>query len=44
METQCQHLTMPQRNELIKLLHIFKELFDGTLGDCKTDLVDFKLK
>ena len=25
METQCQHLTMTQRNELIKLLQIFEK-------------------
>ena len=37
METQCQHLTMTQRNELLKLLQGFEEFFDGTLGTCKTD-------
>ena len=31
METQCRHLTMTQRNELIKLLQISEELFYGTL-------------
>ena len=44
METQCQHLTMIQRNELLKLLQKFEELFDGTLGTWKTDSVDFELK
>ena len=44
METQCQHLTTTQRNELLKLLQIFEELFDGTLGNWKTDPVDFELK
>ena len=44
METQCQHLTIIQRNEFLKLLHIFEELFDGTLGICRTDPVDFELK
>ena len=44
METQCQHLTMTQRNELLKLLQIFKELFNGTLFTWKTDPVDFELK
>ena len=38
METRCQHLT------LLKLLHIFEELFGGTLGTRKTDPVDFELK
>ena len=44
METRCQHLTITQRNELLKLLHKFEELFDGTLDSCKTDPVDFELK
>ena len=32
METQCQHLTMTQRNEYLQLLKRFENLFDGTLG------------
>ena len=44
MVTQFQHLTMTQRNELLKLLHKFEELFDGTLGTWKIDPVDFELK
>ena len=44
IENQCQHLTMTQRNELLKLLQIFKDFFDGTLGTWKTDPVDFELK
>ena len=44
METQCQHLTMTQQNNLLKLLHKSEEMFDGTLGTCKTDPVEFKLK
>ena len=44
METQCQHLTMTQLNELLKLLHIFEKLFDGTLVTRKTYPVDFELK
>ena len=44
MENQCQNLTITQRNELLKLLQKFEELFDGTLGTWKTDPVDFKLK
>ena len=44
MENQCQHLTMTQCNELLKLLQKFEEFFDGTLGTWKTDAVDFKLK
>ena len=44
MENQCQHLTMTQCNELLKLLQKSEELFDGTLGTWKTDPVYFKLK
>ena len=34
---------MTQRNELLKLLQKFEELFDVTLGPCKIDPVDFEL-
>ena len=44
MENQCPHLTMTQRNELLKLLHKFEEFSDGTLGTWKTYPVDFELK
>ena len=44
METQCQHLTMTQRNEFLKLSHRFKEFFYGTHGIWKTYPVDFELK
>ena len=44
METQCQHLTMTQRNELLKLLQIFEELFGGTFVTWKTYPVKLKLK
>ena len=44
METQYQHLTMTQHNGFLKLLQIFEELFDGTLGTWKIDPVDFELK
>ena len=43
METQCQHLTMTQRNELLKLLQIFEEFFDETLGTQK-NIQYFELK
>ena len=32
MENQFQHLTEAQRNELLKLLQKFEDLFDGTFG------------
>ena len=35
---------MTQRNEPIKLLKKFDELFDGKLGTWKTDPVEFELK
>ena len=41
METQYQHLTIIQRDKLLKSLHKFEEFFYGTLGTCKTDPVDF---
>ena len=44
IKTQCQHLTMTQRNELLKLLQIFEDFVNGTLGIWKTDPVDFELK
>ena len=44
METQCKHLKKTQRNELLKLLQTFKELFDVTLVPWKTDPVEPKLK
>ena len=44
METQCQHLTVTQRNDLMKLLQKFEDMFDGTLGTWGTDSADFGLK
>ena len=44
METQCQNLKVIQRNKLLKLLHKFKELFNGTIGTYKTDPVYFELR
>ena len=44
IETWCKHLSISQRNSMLKLLLKYKELFDGTLGDFKTDLVSFTLK
>ena len=44
METQCQDLTITQRNGLPKILQIFEELFNGRLVAWKTYPVDFNLK
>ena len=35
---------MIQRNDLLKLLQKFEELFDGAIGTWKKDTVEFKLK
>ena len=43
-ETQYQYLTMTQHNDLLKLLQRLQEFLDGTLGNWKTDPVDFELK
>ena len=43
METQCQHFTTTQHNELIKILQKFAEFFDGTLGTYEIYPVGFKL-
>ena len=43
-KNKCQHLTMTRRNEFIKLLHKFEELFDAALGTWKRYPVDFELK
>ena len=40
----CQHLTMTQRNDLLKLLQKFEALLDETLRIWKTDSLDFELK
>ena len=44
MENQSQHLTETQRNWLIECLQKIEKLSDGTLGNWKTDPLDFELK
>ena len=44
METQCQHLTVTQGNEFLKLLQNFEDLFDGTLCNWEKYPVDLELK
>ena len=44
METQCQYLTITQRNDSLKLLQKIEYLFNGTLGTWKIDPVEFELK
>ena len=40
----CGHLSSQQQHKLLNLLVEHKELFDGTLGDLKTEPVSLKLK
>ena len=44
METQCQHLTETQHNELVKLLKKSERFFVRKPGNWKTDTVDLELK
>ncbi len=43
VSTNCFHLRLQDQTRLLELLTEFEELFDGTLGDWKTDPVSFKL-
>ena len=40
----CTHLSSQQHNKMFHLLTKYEELFDGTLGDFKTDPVRLRLK
>jgi hypothetical protein len=44
VNNNCKHLTINQRNKLLRLLIQYEELFDGTLGDWKGESVNFELK
>ena len=44
MVNQYQNITMTQRDELLKLLQISKEFFQGTVGTWKTDPLYLELK
>ena len=44
VEENCSHLTRAKCNTLLSLLTEFEELFDGTLGDWKTNPVTLRLK
>jgi hypothetical protein len=44
VSTNCTYLSLQDQNKLLKLLTEFEELFDGTLGDWKTEPVSFELK
>ena len=38
------HFSLHDKNKLLELLKEFEELFDGTLGDWRTEPVSFELK
>jgi hypothetical protein len=40
----CKHLSANQQKKLLQLLKKYESLFDGTLGDWKTNPVSFQLK
>jgi hypothetical protein len=40
----CKYLSSNQQQKLKALLYKFEHLFDGTLGDWKTEPINFKLK
>ena len=44
VSTNSSHLSLQDQNKLLELLTEFEELFDGTLGDWKTDPMSFELK
>jgi len=44
VDTTGPHLSLQDKNKLLGLLNKFKELFDGTLGDWKTEPVSSELK
>ena len=44
VKNQCQHLTEIKHNELLKVIQKIEDLFDGTLGTWKIDLVGLKIK
>jgi len=44
VDDNCKHLNAQQRNNLLRLLIQHEELFDGTLGDWRDELVNFELK
>ena len=40
----CKHLALHEQNKLLDLLTEYEDLFDGTLGDWKTEPVSLELK
>ena len=44
VSTNCTHLSLQDQNMLLEVFTEFEELFDGTLGDWKTEPVSLELK
>ena len=44
VDNNCKHLNIDQQNKLPVLLIQYEELFNGTLGNWKGDVVNFNLK
>ena len=44
IQNDCAHLNPVEQMQLLELLTEFEDLFDGTLGDWKTEPVSFELK
>ena len=44
VEDNCGHLNVQQRNDLLRLIIQYEELFDGTLTDWQDELVSFEPK
>ena len=44
VKNYCYHPNPEEQNQLLEVLFEFEDLFDGTLGDWKTESVSFELK
>jgi hypothetical protein len=44
VSANCTHLSLHNQNKSLELLTEYEELFDGTLGDLKTEPIFFELK
>ena len=44
VENNCSQLSPEEPNNLLEVLIEFEDLFDGTLGEWKTEPISFKLK
>ena len=44
VQDSCLHLSIPEQDRLLEVLHDYEDLFDGTLGDLNTKPVSFELE